>query len=241
MKILLTNDDGIKTKSTFHLAKLLKKEGHEVDIVIPVENMSGIGTAMYFRKELVIDKLDNGIYTVTGTPSDCVNLVVAGAILENNYDLILSGINSGENAGFTVYDSGTVAAARRAKIYGYNSIAASYENINTEKAEMEIINKYLVSLLNKNNFFMKQDNGEFVNINIPEMPKGVDIDSWINDLKVIETHVGQGKYLPFFSKLDDNKFIYDNQDCLDKGAFANGCDHDTITKGMVSLSKIKLF
>lgn len=240
MKILLTNDDGIKTKSTFHLAKLLKKEGHEVDIVIPVENMSGIGSAMYFRKELIIDKLNDGVYTVTGTPSDCVNLVVAGAILENNYDLILSGINSGENAGLAIYDSGTVSAARRAKIYGYNSIAASYENMNPHEDEMKIINEYLVNLLSKENFFMQQENNEFININIPTIPKNIDIDFWVNNLKVMKTYVGQGRYLPFFDKLDNNKFIYNNHDCLDKNTFFDGCDHDTIAKGMVSLSKIKL-
>lgn len=53
--------------------------------------------------------------------------------------------------------------------------------------------------------------------------------------------IGQGKYMPIFAKIDENKFIYNNQDGFDKSTFASGCDHDTIDKGMVSLSRIKLF
>ena len=241
LKILLTNDDGMESHSTLKLAKLLRDKGHDVVVIAPMENMSGISGAMSLRKDLFVLKTEDNNYFITGTPCDCINLMISGSLIENNFDLVISGINKGENAGYTVYDSGTVAAARRAKIYGYKSVAVSYANYLSSPEELELCNEYLVRLLEKENYFLDQESNKFININIPYIPEGVTSgDELFEKLEVKETYVGKGIYAQIFKKVSEGHFKYDNDGALEVGSFREGCDHDTISKGIVSVTKIEI-
>ncbi len=111
MHILLVNDDGIKASGLRSLYKALKDQ-YQLTVVAPLYQKSGSGLATTFTKPLQImeDTYFDGakVYTVNGTPSDCVKLALISLFPEKKPDLIVSGINHGSNAGKTVLYSGTV-------------------------------------------------------------------------------------------------------------------------------------
>ena len=127
MRILLTNDDGIRAPGLRLLAQTAREFG-EVKIVAPDRERSACGHAMTLRDPLRVKKVDYefGIEAleVNGLPVDCVNVGLT-EIYPDGCDLVLSGINNGPNLGFDVTYSGTVAGAMEGTINGITSIAIS--------------------------------------------------------------------------------------------------------------------
>jgi 5'-nucleotidase len=128
MRILLTNDDGIHAQGLWALHAALAP-GHEVTVVAPDRERTGVGHAITLHQPLRAASLAvNGAegYAVNGTPADCVKLAVL-EILGGRPDLVVSGLNPGANVGVNINYSGTVAAAREAALGGIPAIAASIE------------------------------------------------------------------------------------------------------------------
>ena len=123
MKILITNDDGIRGEGLAVLASALQKKGHELIIVAPKENNSAVSHKITMRVPFTLEKLTENSYAVGGTPADCV--LVALCYLKIKPDLIISGINTGVNMGSDVLYSGTVAGALEGAQNGLPSIALS--------------------------------------------------------------------------------------------------------------------
>lgn len=127
MKILLTNDDGIYAKGIEVLHKHLSKD-NEVIVVAPETEQSAVGHAITLTDPLLVKSVKrNGIffgYAVKGTPADCVKLAI-NELVEQQPDLVVSGINLGANVGINVIYSGTVSAATEGAILGVPSIAIS--------------------------------------------------------------------------------------------------------------------
>ena len=129
MKILITNDDGIRSPVLTTLADALHRE-HQVLVAAPATDQSGMSQAFTHgvEKRLAF-KADAASpypkYEVLGTPCDCVKFAVAHLFKATEIDLVLSGINLGENAGMSAVYSGTVAAAREAAMWGIPAIAVS--------------------------------------------------------------------------------------------------------------------
>ncbi|MBN1981803.1 MAG: 5'/3'-nucleotidase SurE [Chitinivibrionales bacterium] len=128
--ILLTNDDGYHSLGIQSLAAELEKS-HAVCIVAPQSQQSGISHAFTCRTPLQYSYLSqhhfsNGtdVYTVAGTPADCVKFGLS-QLLDRQPDIIVSGINEGDNAGIASFYSGTVAAAREAAFYHLTAVAYS--------------------------------------------------------------------------------------------------------------------
>lgn len=122
MRILVTNDDGYDAEAMHALFTLLSKN-HECYLVAPDTGRSCCSHGVTTREELtVVDKGDSH-WTVSGTPADCVRVAVR--FLELKPDWIVSGINEGGNLGIDILYSGTVAAAREAKLLGFPAIAIS--------------------------------------------------------------------------------------------------------------------
>ncbi|MEJ2365071.1 MAG: 5'/3'-nucleotidase SurE [Deltaproteobacteria bacterium] len=132
MKILLTNDDGIYAKGIEVLHKHLSKD-HEVVVVAPETEQSAVGHAITLTDPLLVRPVNrNGVffgYAVKGTPADCVKLAI-NELVEQQPDLVVSGINLGANVGINLIYSGTVSAATEGAILGVSSMAVS---INTFK------------------------------------------------------------------------------------------------------------
>lgn len=130
-RILLSNDDGITAPGLSALYAELAKVG-EVTVSAPADNQSGVGHGITYQdpiKIAVIDplvKVEGGgpWYRVTARPATCVRLALT-SLLTGKPDLVVSGINRGENAGLVMYVSGTVGAAREAAFDGIPAIAAS--------------------------------------------------------------------------------------------------------------------
>ena len=124
-KILVTNDDGVRSEGIEALAAALRKLG-DVVVVAPAKEASAVGHALTLHYPLRLEQLDKGVYAVDGTPTDCVNIAVA-IILKGLPDLIVSGINKGWNLGDDVTYSGTVSGALEGALMGVPSLAVSLQ------------------------------------------------------------------------------------------------------------------
>jgi 5'-nucleotidase len=124
-RILVTNDDGVRSDGLHALARALQRLG-EVTIVAPHFEASAIGHALTLRRPLRMESVGERVYEVDGTPTDCVNIAVT-QIFKGRPDLVVSGINKGYNLGDDVTYSGTVAGALEGALLGIPSIAVSLE------------------------------------------------------------------------------------------------------------------
>ena len=126
--ILITNDDGINARGVFYLAEAVKEMG-EVYIVAPDAAQSGQSSAMSMKTPLRITEYPERdgikVYSVNGTPVDCVKLALH-TIVPRRPDLLLSGINHGSNAGNNIIYSGTMGAVLETCMLGIPSIGYSY-------------------------------------------------------------------------------------------------------------------
>ncbi len=159
MKILLTNDDGIESKITRALFEKLR-ENHDVTLIAPKHDKSGQGAAITLRTSVQIEKQDENIYAVDGTPADCVFMGLM-AIMKDIPDIIVSGINKGANMGDDVIHSGTLGAAFTGRKLKYPPIATSISGRSFE----ELMLNYVSDNYNEN-----QHSGLVFNVNIPNLP-----------------------------------------------------------------------
>jgi 5'-nucleotidase len=123
MYILISNDDGYLAPGLARLAAGLGKEA-KISVVAPETNRSGASNSLTLDKPLRARCAENGFTYVDGTPTDCVHLALTG-LLDEEPDLVVSGINAGANLGDDVIYSGTVAAAVEGRFLGLPSIAVS--------------------------------------------------------------------------------------------------------------------
>jgi len=137
-RILVTNDDGVNSPNMHALARALAPHG-EVFVFAPKEEQSGVSHAFTVRRPLCIEECpcdgDYRVFSVDGTPSDCVKFALghfASRGLEQTegggpgcFDVCFSGVNIGENSGVSSLYSGTVAGAREAALWGVPGIALS--------------------------------------------------------------------------------------------------------------------
>lgn len=127
MRILITNDDGIGAEGIKALAQAAIERGHEVLISAPAFQCSANSQHVTISHPLMVKKVNwpgAEAYAVEGTPCDCTRL--APFLTDNrHFDFCLSGINRGDNAGSSVYYSGTAAAAREAAMLYIPSMAVS--------------------------------------------------------------------------------------------------------------------
>jgi 5'-nucleotidase len=128
MKILVTNDDGIKSDGLWTLVRELKKIAG-VTVVAPDGERSAIGTAVTLFQPLHAAEVTPPVagvsaYAVDGSPSDCVILAL-GKLVKDGADLVVSGINPSLNLGEDVHISGTVGAALQGYFRGLPALAVS--------------------------------------------------------------------------------------------------------------------
>jgi 5'-nucleotidase len=170
MHILLTNDDGIFAPGLAAIYKQLVTLG-DITVVAPASSRSGASHSITFHHPFVCNKADiNGLFTgysVEGSPADCVKLAVLELSKNRPFDMLVSGINNGANAGIDVYYSGTVAAAMEGVFFDIPSVAFSMAN--EEKMDYELAGKQCFGILEK---LMPVQNGSVININIPRTSKG---------------------------------------------------------------------
>lgn len=165
LKILLSNDDGYLAQGVNVLADALS-EIAQVTVVAPEQNRSGASNSLTLHAPLRVRKVAERRYFVDGTPSDCVHVALAG-FLDEDPDIVVSGINHGANLGDDVIYSGTVAAAMEGRFLGLPAIAVSLAGRHGEHFESAA--KVAVDLVGK----LQRDplpRDIMLNVNVPDMP-----------------------------------------------------------------------
>lgn len=165
MRILVSNDDGVTAPGIRILADAMASFA-EIEVVAPDRNRSGASNSLTLRHPLRVKQLDNGYYSLEGTPTDCVHLAVTG-FLDKPVDMVVSGINEGANLGDDVLYSGTVAAAMEGRSLGLPAIAFSLvgEQV-THYETAAAIAKSLVLKLRHSNL----PSQTILNVNVPDKP-----------------------------------------------------------------------
>jgi 5'-nucleotidase len=125
MRILITNDDGIHAPGLQVLERIARAVGDEVVIVAPETDQSGVAHSLSLSDPLRLREIGEGHYAIKGTPTDCVIMGVRSILKDRRPDLILSGVNRGQNVAEDVTYSGTIAAAMEGTLLGIPSIALS--------------------------------------------------------------------------------------------------------------------
>src|SRR4051812_22917572 len=123
MRILISNDDGYLAPGINALAGALAAIA-DIVVVAPDSNRSGASNSLSLDRPLSVQQAANGFYFVNGTPTDCVHIALTG-MLGFRPDLVVSGINNGQNMGDDTLYSGTVAAATEGFLFGIPAIAFS--------------------------------------------------------------------------------------------------------------------
>lgn len=121
--ILISNDDGVRSDGIERLASALSGLG-TIYIVAPDRERSASSHSLTLHRPLRVDHVEGNTYAVDGTPTDCITLAVR-AVMPRLPDLIVSGINKGENLGEDTLYSGTVSAAMEGTLLGIPSFAVS--------------------------------------------------------------------------------------------------------------------
>lgn len=167
MRVLVSNDDGVEAPGIKVLAEALRALG-EVTVVAPDRDRSGASNSLTLDQPIRVLELSERVYRVAGTPTDCVHLAIAG-LLEEEPDIVVSGINSAANLGDDVIYSGTVAAAMEGRFLGLPAIAVSLCSAGHQpqnypsagRAALEIVKRLLVDPLPADTI---------LNVNVPDLP-----------------------------------------------------------------------
>lgn len=126
MHFLLTNDDGIDAIGLKALSAAITEAGHTVTVCAPQSQQSAASHHLTLNAPLMVRETpwEGGeAYALAGTPADCARI---GRLLSGQpINFAFSGINNGENAGTAIYYSGTVSAAREARMCGMPAMAVS--------------------------------------------------------------------------------------------------------------------
>jgi 5'-nucleotidase len=125
MRILVTNDDGINADGLKALERIAAQLSDDVWVAAPEVEQSGASRALTLTSPLRVRRLGDKRFTIMGTPTDCVLLAVQDLIAGPAPDLVLSGVNRGQNLGEDVTVSGTVAGAMQGMALGVPAIALS--------------------------------------------------------------------------------------------------------------------
>lgn len=229
--ILISNDDGINSEGLHKLHGTLKALG-EVYVVAPDRDQSAVSHSLSLYRPLRIEQISEFVYTVDGTPTDCINLAVNGILKDKKPDLIMSGINKGENLGDDITYSGTVSAAMEGALLGVPSVAISLTSKNNFNFDAASHYAYIIAryVLDK-----KLPEDTILNVNIPDLPR--------EDIKgIIVTRQGKRIYgEPIVEKVDPRgkKYYWIGGDEL---GFLNieNSDIAAVRDGYVSVTPISL-
>jgi 5'-nucleotidase len=125
MRILITNDDGIHAPGLAVLERIARTFTDDVIVVAPESDQSGVAHSLSLSDPLRLREISSQHFAVKGTPTDCVIMAVRSILKDKKPDLVLSGVNRGQNVAEDVTYSGTIAGAMEGTLLGIPSIALS--------------------------------------------------------------------------------------------------------------------
>lgn len=167
MNILISNDDGIFAPALMRLKEELRPFGRVI-IVAPDRDQSATSHSLTLHRPFRIHRHGDDVYSVDGTPTDCVVSAWYG-LLDQTPDMVISGINHGPNMGEDVFYSGTVAAAIEGTLQGAPAIAVSL--VTREMTDFAEPARFVAGLTRR-----VLEHGlprrQLLNVNIPHRPWG---------------------------------------------------------------------
>lgn len=169
MKILISNDDGVRATGINFLKNELSKK-NDVTTIAPHQERSSCGHGITLGDPIRVTKIDENTYSCSGTPADCILIGVGNICRDHKPDLVVSGINHGANLGQDRYYSGTIAAAREATFRGIPAIAVSLVTKNLKDLEhFETAAEFIAKLIDLN---IQEciPSKSLLNINVPNLP-----------------------------------------------------------------------
>ena len=180
MRILITNDDGINApglKVLQAIAEEIAGPKGEVWTVAPAFEQSGVGHCISYTHPFMVAELGPRRFAAEGSPADCVLAGLYDVMADNWPDLVLSGVNRGNNSGENILYSGTIGAAMEAALQGLPAIALSqYFGPDNAKLDQpfEAAAKHGAALIRKilQQDWPAEDYRLFYNVNFP--PVGAD-------------------------------------------------------------------
>ena len=167
MKILISNDDGYRARGILALRAALDGLA-DLTVVAPDRNKSGASHSLTLDVPVHVSQVDRDCWYVTGTPSDCVHVAISG-LFDAEFDMVVSGINDGENLGDDVLYSGTVAAAIEGRFLGLPTVALSL--LRPEEGEPDFTAAARVArLLVQHLLDQPLERRMILNVNVPHLP-----------------------------------------------------------------------
>ncbi len=176
MHILVANDDGYLAPGLLALVEALRPLGR-VTVIGPEQNHSGASNSLTLSRPLSVHRVSGGerdgfIY-INGTPTDCVHIALTG-LLDSKPDIVVSGINQGENMGEDVLYSGTVAAAIEGVMFGIPAIAFSQVDKGWDRIDDAALLARDIVLQQMNHpvdgLLKSGSKPTLLNVNIPNLP-----------------------------------------------------------------------
>ena len=230
MTFLITNDDGVFAPALQALKQALAPLGRVI-IVAPDRDQSATSHSLTLHRPFRIHKHAEDLYSVDGTPTDCVVTAYYG-LLEQPPDLVISGINHGPNMGEDVFYSGTVAAAIEGTLQGSPSIAASL--VTREMADFVEPAAFVARLVER-----VLEHGlprrQLLNVNMPHRPW-----SEVRDVRI--TRLGSRVYRDTLIKKVDPRgrdyYWIGGQDPVWESV--DGTDFHAVEEGCVSVTPLRL-
>lgn len=168
MRVLVSNDDGVDAPGIRILAEGLRAAGHDVLIVAPDRDRSGVSNALTLDAPVRVVQVDAATWRVHGTPTDSVHVAITG-MLEEEPDIVVSGINNCANLGDDVIYSGTVAAAMEGRFLGLPAVAVSLATVDHEGRHYETAARAAVEIVAR----LAADPlpaDTILNVNVPDLP-----------------------------------------------------------------------
>ena len=230
MRILLSNDDGCHAEGLRCLADALRANA-SVTVVAPDRNRSGTSHSLTLDAPLRARHDAPDLVCVDGTPTDCVHLAITG-LLDQEPDMVVSGINAGANLGDDVLYSGTVAAAIEGRFLGYPAIAVSLVTETPRhyptaaRLACDLVQRLLTHPLPANTI---------LNVNVPDVP-------WA-ELKGVEaTRLGHRHRSEPVTKSSDprGRPIYWVGPPGGEQDAGLGTDFDAVRRGFVSVTPLQI-
>lgn len=236
-RILVTNDDGIDAPGLKTARKIAAALSDDVWVVAPREEHSGASHSLSLTRPLRLYRRAPKIYAVTGTPTDCVMVATRSLLRDALPDLVLSGVNFGQNLAEDVSYSGTVAGAKEGTVMGIPSIALSQaiRLDGTRKPRFAVAEKHAPNIIKKL-VEMEWPRGTLMNINFPDVDPHDKCDVRITKQGRRDTHL-----LKLLEREDPRGvpyFWYDFDRRIQKTVA--GSDMDAVYSGMISITPLKM-
>jgi len=235
-RVLVTNDDGIHAEGLKVLVEVAQSLFKETWICAPLNEQSGAGHSLTLHRPLRIKHYEDRRHSVDGTPTDCVLVAIGSIMKDNRPDMLISGVNYGDNSGDNVTYSGTIAAAFEGTMLGVPSVAFSQErNYEKDTVNWDVARKWVPGIMQRLTR-MKWPADVLMNVNFPDRDP--------DDIKGIRV-VPHGKRVPG-ENLDERVdprgrnylWIGDGRTIGDKPT--PGSDLEVLANGYISITPLCL-